>query len=179
MFCRNCGKEMNETQKFCPYCGQKAGEETAYSSPNGYPQTAAVANQRKSKTGLIVGIVAAVIVLIVVIGIFIAGNSEKETLSFSLSVVNDTGVDIYALYASEPDVDNWEEDLLEDGIVYDGERVDIEFVITEEDLDWDFAIEDFEGNVLEFYGLSFAECDVEGATLILEYDGYKGTASLY
>lgn len=52
-------------------------------------------------------------------------------------------------------------------------------MITEEDLDWDFAIEDFEGNVLEFYGLSFAECDVEGATLILEYDGYKGTASLY
>ena len=39
-------------------------------------------------------------------------------------------------------------------------------MITEEDLDWDFAIEDFEGNVLEFYGLSFAECDVEGATLI-------------
>lgn len=94
-------------------------------------------------------------------------------------VINNTGFDIYALYASEPDVDNWEEDLLEDGIVYDGERVDIEFVITEEDLDWDFAIEDFEGNVLEFYGLSFAECDVEGATLILEYDGYKGTASLY
>ncbi|MCQ5295841.1 zinc ribbon domain-containing protein, partial [Dorea formicigenerans] len=69
----------------------------------------------------------------------------------------------------------WEEDLLEDGILYDGERVDIEFVITEEDLDWEFAIEDFEGNVLEFYGLSFAEYDVEGATLILEYDGYKGT----
>ena len=97
----------------------------------------------------------------------------------SVHVINNTGFDIYALYASEPDVDNWEEDLLEDGILYDGERVDIEFVITEEDLDWDFAIEDFEGNVLEFYGLSFAECDVEGATLILEYDGYKGTASLY
>ena len=114
MFCRNCGKEMNETQKFCPYCGQKAGGDTACPSPNGYPQTAAVASQRKSKTGLIVGIVAAVIVLIVVIGIFIAGNSEKETLSFNLSVVNDTGVDIYALYASQPEVDDWEEDILAD-----------------------------------------------------------------
>lgn len=104
---------------------------------------------------------------------------KDEILRYNVHVINNTGFDIYALYASEPDVDNWEEDLLEDGIVYDGERVDIEFVITEEDLDWDFAIEDFEGNVLEFYGLSFAECDVEGATLILEYDGYKGTASLY
>jgi len=28
-------------------------------------------------------------------------------------------------------------------------------VITEEDLDWDFAIEDFEGNVLEFLWFEF------------------------
>ena len=47
MFCRNCGKEMNETQKFCPYCGQKVGGDTAYPSSNGYPQTAAVVNKRK------------------------------------------------------------------------------------------------------------------------------------
>ena len=131
MFCENCGKEIKDGDKFCPYCGAE--------------------NE----------------------------INKDEILRYNVHVINNTGFDIYALYASEPDVDNWEEDLLEYGIVYDGERVDIEFVITEEDLDWDFAIEDFEGNVLEFYGLSFAECDVEGATLILEYDGYKGTASLY
>ena len=130
----------------------------------------------KKKKGAVIAI--AVLVIIVAIGIFKC-SSKDEILRYNVHVINNTGFDIYALYASEPDVDNWEEDLLEDGIVYDGERVDIEFVITEEDLDWDFAIEDFEGNVLEFYGLSFAECDVEGATLILEYDGYKGTASLY
>lgn len=179
MFCRNCGKELNETQKFCPYCGQKAGEETAYSSPNGYPQTAAVANQRKSKTGLIVGIVAAVIVLIVAIGIFIAGNSEKETLSFNLSVVNDTGVDIYALYASQPEVDDWEEDILVDEVLCDGDTIDVEFTVTEDTLDWDFAIEDIEGNIIEFYGLSFEDCSIDGANLILEYDGEDGYATLY
>ena len=132
--------------------------------------------QEKRKKGAVIAI--AVLVIIVAIGIFKC-SSKDEILRYNVHVINNTGFDIYALYASEPDVDNWEEDLLEYGIVYDGERVDIEFVITEEDLDWDFAIEDFEGNVLEFYGLSFAECDVEGATLILEYDGYKGTASLY
>lgn len=179
MFCRNCGKEMNETQKFCPYCGQKAGEETAYSSPNGYPQTAAVAKQRKNKTGLIVGIVVAVIVLIVAIGIFIVGNSEKETLSFNLSVVNDTGVDIYALYASQPEVDDWEEDILADEVLCDGDTIDVEFTVTEDTLDWDFAIEDIEGNMIEFYGLSFEDCSIDGATLILEYDGEEGYATLY
>lgn len=179
MFCRNCGKEMNETQKFCPFCGQKVGGDTAYPSSNGYLQTAAVVNQRKSKTRLIVGVVAAVIVLIVVIGIFIVGNSEKETLSFNLSVVNDTGVDIYALYASQPEVDDWEEDILADEVLCDGDTIDVEFTVTEDTLDWDFAIEDIEGNIIEFYGLSFEDCSVDGATLILEYDGDEGYATLY
>lgn len=179
MFCKNCGKEMKETQKFCPYCGQKAGEENAYSSPNSYPQTASAANQRKSKTGLIVGIAAVVIVLLVVIGIFIAGNSEKETLSFNLSVVNDTGVDIYALYASQPEVDDWEEDILADEVLCDGDTIDVEFTVTEDTLDWDFAIEDIDGNMIEFYGLSFEDCSIDGATLILEYDGEEGYATLY
>lgn len=179
MFCRNCGKEMNETQKFCPYCGQIAGKDTAYPSSNGYPQTVAVANQRKSKTGLIVGIVAAVMVLIVVIGIFLFRTSEKETLSFNLSVVNDTGVDIYALYASQPEVDDWEEDILADEVLCDGDTIDVEFTVTEDTLDWDFAIEDIEENIIEFYGLSFEDCSVDGATLILEYDGEEGYAALY
>ena len=163
MFCEKCGKEIKDGDKFCPYCGAENEinkEEPSHDIPPDF------------------SVKGAVLVIIVAIGIFKC-SSKDEILRYNVHVINNTGFDIYALYASEPDVDNWEEDLLEYGIVYDGERVDIEFVITEEDLDWDFAIEDFEGNVLEFYGLSFAECDVEGATLILEYDGYKGTASLY
>ena len=26
MFCRNCGKEIKEQEKFCPYCGSKVEE---------------------------------------------------------------------------------------------------------------------------------------------------------
>ena len=46
-------------------------------------------------------------------------------------------------------------------------------------MDWDFAIEDSQGNMLEFYDLSFADCDMDGATLVLDYDGEEATASLY
>ena len=175
MFCEKCGKEIKDGDKFCPYCGAE-NEINKEEPSHDIPPDFSVGGAGKKKKGAVIAI--AVLVIIVAIGIFKC-SSKDEILRYNVHVINNTGFDIYALYASEPDVDNWEEDLLEDGIVYDGERVDIEFVITEEDLDWDFAIEDFEGNVLEFYGLSFAECDVEGATLILEYDGYKGTASLY
>ena len=174
MFCEKCGKEIKDGDKFCPYCGaeNKINKENRVMIYRRILASKAQEKRKKERFAI------AVLVIIVAIGIFKC-SSKDEILRYNVHVINNTGFDIYALYASEPDVDNWEEDLLEDGIVYDGERVDIEFVITEEDLDWDFAIEDFEGNVLEFYGLSFAECDVEGATLILEYDGYKGTASLY
>lgn len=125
-----------------------------------------------------IGIAIVALVIIVAIGIFQCGSEEKS-LRFNLQVVNNTGIDIYALYASEPNVDNWEEDLLRDNILYDGERFNIEFLIQEDNLDWDFAIEDVNGSILEFYELNFANCDVNGATLVLEYDGYEGTATLY
>ena len=38
---------------------------------------------------------------------------------------------------------------------------------------------DSQGNMLEFYDLSFAGCDADGATLVLDYDGQEATASLY
>lgn len=76
-------------------------------------------------------------------------------------------------------VDDWEEDILADEVLCDGETIDVEFTVTEDTLDWDFAIEDIDGNIIEFYGLSFEDCSVDRATLILEYDGEEGYATLY
>lgn len=36
---------------------------------------------------------------------------------------------------------------------------------------WDFAIRDMDGAQYEYYGLSFKDCDVNGATLVLDSDG--------
>ena len=119
-----------------------------------------------------------VAIIFVAVKLF-GGNSSKEQLEFNLTVVNNTGVDIYRLYASETNTDNWEEDILGDDILYAGEQFLIVFTITEDNMDWDFAIEDSQGNMLEFYDLSFADCDVDGATLVLDYDGEEATASLY
>lgn len=175
MFCENCGKEIKENERFCQNCGQKI--EVNEEKLQHKIQTNFASKETKTKKKWI-GLAIVALVIIVAIGIFQCGSEEK-LLRFNLQVVNNTGIDIYALYASEPNVDNWEEDLLRDNILYDGERFNIEFLITEDNLDWDFAIEDVNGSILEFYGLNFANCDVNGATLVLEYDGYEGTATLY
>ena len=173
MFCENCGQEIKDDEKFCQNCGSEIKKND--SEPES-KKTFAAKSSSKTKGRIIIAIVA--LAIIIIIGIFNCG-SKDETLRFNVHVVNNTGIDIFALYASEQNVDNWEEDLLNDDILYDGETFDIEFIITEDNLDWDFAIEDKEGNLLEFYELSFAECDVDGAALILEYDGYEVTATLY
>ena len=96
-----------------------------------------------------------------------------------MHVVNNTGIDIYSLYASEADVYDWEEDLLGDDMLFAGESVNIIFTLNKDNMIWDFAMQDVNGNMVEFYNLNFADCDASGATLVLEYDGFGGTATLY
>lgn len=110
-----------------------------------------------------------------------AEETEIKELTLSVTVVNNTGVDIYGLFASTADIDNWEEDILGDNILWAGESFIIEFTYLSNQTEWDFAMSDSAGEMIEFYGLDFSEfSDVETpeATLILEYDGESGYASL-
>lgn len=106
-------------------------------------------------------------------------NETPQTLAFRLTVINNTETDIYHLYASKTDTDDWEEDILEDDILYDGESFDIIFHIDADSLEWDFAIQDEYENQKSFYDLSFADCDVDGATLVLWDEDGEIHASLY
>ena len=185
MFCEKCGKEIKETEKFCENCGAlnknyRMPEQSGIAESGAAGTNLVISGTKKKSDKKKVWIIAAVIlVCIVVIGLFNTCGSGDKVLRYNLTVINNTGIDIYAFYASEQDVDNWEEDVLGNDILYAGDSVNIKFTITEDDLDWDFAMEDMYGNMIEFYGLSFADCDISGATLVLEYDGYEGTATLY
>lgn len=186
MYCEKCGRELRDNEKFCPACGAAneinnrtaPGQNYMSGQANYMAGYAPAINQKKSPVKWIllgVGIIALIAIMI-----FVANNfKESEPLNFNLQVVNNTGIDIYALYASEVDTDNWEEDILGSQILYDGETMVIEFTITEEDMDWDFAMEDSEGNMIEFYDLSFEGCDPQNSMLVLEYDTSGGTATLY
>lgn len=106
---------------------------------------------------------------------------EETEITLALTVVNNTGVDIYELYASTVDVDDWEEDILEYDILEDGESVVINFTYLSNQTEWDLAMADAEGEMIEFYGLDFSKFSSFGtseATLTLEYDGENGYANL-
>lgn len=107
-------------------------------------------------------------------------EEKLESIVFPLEVVNNTGVDIYKLYSSQAQTDDWEEDVLGEGILYDGESITINFKLFDESsLVWDFRIEDSDGNYINFYDIDFSDCDTNGGKLVLEYDGNEGTATLY
>lgn len=107
-------------------------------------------------------------------------EEKSESIIFPLEVVNNTGIDIYKLYSSQAQTDDWEEDVLGEGILYDGESITINFKLFDESsLVWDFRIEDSDGNYINFYDIDFSDCDTNGGKLVLEYDGNEGTATLY
>ena len=119
-------------------------------------------------------------VMVIVMAFLLAGCGEKEPeeIKIPLTVVNDTGIGIYELYASVKQTDDWEEDILGDGILAAGESGRIYFTMDSDTQVWDFAICDYDDNMVEFYDLDFSDCSTDGATLYLEYDGETAYATL-
>lgn len=181
MFCNKCGKEINNTEKFCPFCGAPTGNSSNSSNNTvgNQRQSTYVRKSNISKKKIIIGVVVGVLVLIVLGWLF--GDDDTDTgitkgnsrvINYNLTVVNHTGIDICGLYASEATVDNWQEDLLGDDILYNGASVNITFTMPANDFVWDYAIEDSNGKLYEYYNLSFENCDSNGAVLTFDSDGY-------
>lgn len=97
MFCKTCSAELNENDKFCPYCGAstKDGMDETPAVPPVETQTppapvATMVAPKKRKSGLIVGIAAVLAVAVLISAIFLGGslfgNKDNDpTLSSSSS----------------------------------------------------------------------------------------------
>lgn len=97
MFCSNCGKEIDNQNNFCPYCGKKThlpeqapvqpteSDAVQYQPADQYVSPYVTQNPpKKSKKGLILAIVipcAAVLTIIIALLVsLIIGSSQKEAL---------------------------------------------------------------------------------------------------
>lgn len=75
------------------------------------------------------------------------------------TLVNETGVDIYSLFISETSNDEWEEDVLGEDTLPDGDRVEITFSGRSACL-WDMMITDDEGDDVTWQGINLCESSV-------------------
>lgn len=71
MFCRKCGKEINDASSFCPYCGTRRtesyNEQAVYTADNASDNEVLPVYKRKNRGALVVLFIPMAVVLIKVI----------------------------------------------------------------------------------------------------------------
>jgi hypothetical protein len=87
---------------------------------------------------------------------------------------NATGVEIHELYVSPHSSDDWEEDVLGQDTLPDGESVDIHFSRKEHAKMWDLKVVDKEGNSITWENLNLLEI----SDVTLHYKNGKAWADL-
>jgi hypothetical protein len=87
-------------------------------------------------------------------------------------LVNKTGVVINKLFVAPHSSDNWEEDILGQDTLGDGESLEIKFHRNEKAAMWDLRIEDTKGNAIEWENLNLLEI----SKITLHYENGKATA---
>lgn len=91
-------------------------------------------------------------------------ENNNQQVTFPLTIVNQTSVEIYELYCSTVNTDEWEEELLgSDTIIYPNDQFTINFTLNQtNDLIWDFKMVDIEGTSVDFYNVDFTGCSTSG-----------------
>ncbi len=88
------------------------------------------------------------------------------------TLVNRTGVEIYALYVSPHTSNEWGDDILGADTLLSGEELDVFFSPRERAKYWDIRIEDEDGNYIEWGRLNLLEI----SKVTLYYRNKKPTA---
>jgi hypothetical protein len=90
------------------------------------------------------------------------------------TLVNKTGVEIHKLYTAPHSSDDWEEDVLGEDTLANGESLDITFPKREKAAHWDLRVEDSKGNAITFENLNLKEI----SEVVLHYKDGKAWADL-
>ncbi|HEX8748389.1 MAG TPA: hypothetical protein VF717_14530 [Pyrinomonadaceae bacterium] len=99
--------------------------------------------------------VRALLALLAVSALFSSAAFAQGKQDFTL--VNKTGVEIHELYVSPHSTDDWEEDVLGQDTLSNGDSVEITFPTREKAKMWDLKIVDGKGNSIEWENLNLLE----------------------
>ncbi len=89
-------------------------------------------------------------------------------------LVNNTGLTIQAFYCSPNNTDDWEEDVLGQDVLPDGESVEITFATDTEECLWDLMIVDEDGDKVYWQDINLCQA----AKVTLFYKDNKPTANI-
>ena len=89
--------------------------------------------------------------------LLLAPAATAGTQDFTL--INETGVDIFELFISETRSDEWEEDVLGENVLPDGERLDVTFRGRRACM-WDMLANDEAGDGIAFQAINLCETSV-------------------
>jgi hypothetical protein len=98
-----------------------------------------------------------------VIAMFVTATAFARAGKQDFTLHNETGVEIHELYVSPVTTDDWEEDVLGQDTLKDGESVKITFDDRDKHVHWDLKVVDSKGNSIEWHDLNLIE--IEDVTL--------------
>lgn len=75
MYCKNCGKEMEEGSRFCPHCGTENASVTGEGSK---PAAPVKKKERRKKKPFIIAVAAVVVLLVLGVAVFSGGDSSQD-----------------------------------------------------------------------------------------------------
>lgn len=87
--------------------------------------------------------------------LLLASTAMAGVQDFTLH--NETGVEIHEVYVSPSKVNDWEEDILGEDTLDDGESVEISFNDRANVAKWDVLVKDGDGTGIEWTGLKLTE----------------------
>lgn len=130
-------------------------------------------------------VISSFVVLVLMVGfiLFPANTTEAKVLNQSLFenfgdqdflLINSTGVEIYALYVTPNNANEWGEDILGVDTLFNGEDIMINFPRKTKTTFWDLRIEDEDGAFLEWHKLNLKKI----SSVELFYKKGKTTAIL-
>jgi len=90
------------------------------------------------------------------------------------TVVNKTGIEIHQLFVTPHDSDDWEDDILGEDTLANGEQVDIKFSRKEKADMWDLKVVDADGNEVTWENLDLLSI----STVTLHYKKGKSWADV-
>ena len=96
-----------------------------------------------------------------------AAQASANSITIPVEIINNTGVDFYALAMSPANQETWGDNLLTE-VLANGESGVTEMTFTQDTLVWDILVQDKEENQLVFLEVDFSVAPTENAKLMMK-----------